>query len=319
MLRRTHMLALAVFCLLAMPFTCLAGASDMVTSIDARKPGTTIGDHRLPRVTNQYGMTFVHIPPGEFLMGSPPDEPGRQPNEGRHKVVLSRGFYIMTTEVTQKQWAAVMGNNPSAFSDCGADCPVENVSWSDVSRFIEKLNAKPETENSPTIEAQPLGASDSATAGGKSKNISSKDQSDRWQYHLPTEAQWEYACRAGSRSWFFFEGDIWDLTEYAWYKNNADQQPHPVAKKKANAFGLYDVHGNVWEWCRDYAAPYATKDTENPTGPNRGAYRIVRGGSWYFPALEARCANRLYLPPDIGNYNVGFRLVMTAAPDHKDS
>ena len=131
-------------------------------------------------------------------------------------------------------------------------------------------------------------------------------------YRLPTEAQWEYACRAKThRGWFHFEGDIAELDDYAWFKGNAGGHPHPVALKKANLFGLHDMHGNVWEWCHDYAGPYPTKGVTNPTGPKKGTFRIARGGSWYYPAIESRAANRLYLSPKIGNYNVGFRLVMT--------
>ena len=129
-------------------------------------------------------------------------------------------------------------------------------------------------------------------------------------YALPTDAQWEYDCRAGSQGWFHFQGDSWRLTEFGWYKNNAGSQTHVVAQKEANAFGLFDMHGNVWEWCRDYSGLYPSKPVIDPEGPTKGAFRIARGGSWYYPALAARCANRLSIPPKMGNYNVGFRLVL---------
>ena len=292
-------IAIVGYFILGLPLFSLAGTNDTSGG------NTAAGEHRHPPITNEFGMVFVNIPPGEFMMGSPVDESGRQPNERQHKVVLSQGFYIMTTEVTQKQWAAVMEDNPSAFSDCGPDCPVENVAWTEVKRFIERLNNQEELKNGKSAENRP--PDDPKNRTGDTE----QDPSGPFRYQLPTEAQWEYACRASSRGWFFFGGDIWDLNEYAWYKNNADGQPHPVAQKKANAFGLYDVHGNVWEWVRDKAGPYPIKTSIDPSGPAIGSYGVARGGSWFYPALQARSANRLYLPPDIGNYNVGFRLVMT--------
>jgi len=291
---------------LGLPLFSLAGPTDVTSDIETNEGDAASGDNQLASITNEYGMVFVYIPPGEFLMGSPLDESGRQPNEHQHKVILSKGFYMMTTEVTQKQWIAVMGDNPSAFNDCGSDCPVENVAWTEVNQFIERLNNQEKMKFERSRENQPA---------DDLKNRTSDTEQDRpghMRYRLPTEAQWEYACRAGSRGWYYFGGDIWDLNEYAWYKNNAGEKPHPVARKKANAFGLYDVHGNVWEWCLDYAGPYPTKISIDPSGRTKGSFRVARGGSWYYPALEARSANRLYLPSDIGNYNVGFRLVMTS-------
>jgi len=304
MVRFLRFIAIVGFCLLGLPLFSPAGPTDITSDIETNVGDTASSDNRPPPITNEYGMVFVYIPPGEFLMGSPPDEPGRQPNEHRHKVILSQGFYMMTTEVTQKQWTAVMEDNPSAFSDCGPDCPVENVAWTEVNRFIKRLNSQAKVKIERSAENQPLAEPKNRTGDVE------QDPPGRLRYRLPTEAQWEYACRAGSRGWFYFGGDIWDLNGYAWYKNNADGQPHPVARKKANAFGLYDVHGNVWEWCQDYARAYPTKISIDPSGPAKGSFRVARGGSWYYPALEARSANRLYLAPDVGNYNVGFRLVM---------
>ena len=174
-------------------------------------------------VTNSVDMKFVPIPRGTFTMGSPFDEPGRADDEKLHRVRLTKRFFMQTTEVTQRHWYAVMGNNPSIFDDCGWDCPVENVSWFDVLEFIARLNQLEKTN----------------------------------KYRLPTEAEWEYAARAGSRGWFCFGSEGNMFKDYAWYKENSEGRPHPVAQKKPNAWGLYDVHGNVWEWCRDWDGEYS--------------------------------------------------------------
>lgn len=164
-------------------------------------------------------MTFNRIPTGTFMMGSPEDEPMRDSDETQHQVTLTNSYYMQTTEVTQGQWKAVMGSNPSWFSDCGDDCPVEEVSWDDVQEFITELNK--------------LG---------------------QGTYRLPTEAEWESAARAGSMT-AFANGDITEtgsgydpnLDAMGWYSCNSDSKTHPVAQKQPNAWGLYDMHGNVWE------------------------------------------------------------------------
>ncbi len=227
--------------------------------------------------TNSLGMKFVYIPPGKFVMGSQFDEPERGKDEQPHSVTIPRGFFIHATEITQGQWQAVMGSNPSHFDDCGQDCPVENVSWNDVRKYIDRLNMLEETNS----------------------------------YRLPTEAEWEYTARAGSSTWFFFGNDAHQFGDYAWYKNNSGNTPHPVAQKEPNQWGLYDVHGNSWEWCQNWAGPYPSGSATNPTGPGKGNHRVVRGGSWFYGMLQARSANRFYLFPDDRNYTVGFRLVQS--------
>ncbi|MBW1994515.1 MAG: SUMF1/EgtB/PvdO family nonheme iron enzyme [Deltaproteobacteria bacterium] len=224
---------------------------------------------------NPLGMEFVYVPPGSFIMGSPFDEPGRGKDERAYSVTISKGFFIQTTEVTQRQWHAVMGNNPSAFDDCGWECPVESISWYDVQDFIDRLN---------DIEAPR-------------------------SYRLPTEAEWEYAARAGNQGWFCFGSDSNMLKDYAWYKDNSGGQTQPVAQKKPNQWGLYDVHGNVWELCQDWGGEYPKQAAVNPTGPRKGYFRIARGGSWFSAMLQARSANRFYVLPEDRNYTVGFRLI----------
>jgi len=243
---------------------------------------------RLKRVafepfTNTVGMTLVYIPPGKFVMGSPKDEIGRGELEVQHEVIISKGFYLQTTEVTQKQWTAVMGRNPSHFK--GADLPVEQVSWYDSQIFIQRLNQMEE--------------------GGR--------------YRLPTEAEWEYACRAGTVT-AFVSGPITHagrkldpaLDRIGWYWANSNGSSHPVAQKEANAWGLYDMHGNVWEWCQDWFQSWFDKFTAGPVidpqGPKRGRFRVFRGGSWFAGAEYLRSADRLRSKPDFRSYGLGFRL-----------
>ena len=237
--------------------------------------------------TNSIGMKFVYIPPGDFMMGSPKGESGRDNDETLHKVILTKGFYIQTTEVTQGQWKAVMGDNPSYFKNCGDECPVEQLSWNDVQEFIRKL-----------IEME----------GGK-------------KYRLPSEAEWEYAARAKSTT-AFANGDIKklkcgldpNLNVMGWYCGNSQVEykgcfdtskwggpscagTHPVGQKAANAWGLFDIHGNVWEWCADWYGDYPTDPITDPTGPDNGSIRVLRGGSWYYIARYCRSAYRLRFNP----------------------
>jgi len=227
-------------------------------------------------MTNSIGMKLVYIPAGEFMMGSPSSESERYDDEGpQHRVKIGHGFYMGMYEVTQGQWKKVMGNNPSYFK--GDNNPVEGVSWNDAVKFCKKLS-----------------------------------QGEGRTYRLPTEAQWEYACRAGSTTVFSFGDNESSLGDSAWYIH---RKTHPVGQKKANAFGLYDMHGNVWEWCSDwYEKDYYTQSpTSNPTGPTRGSSRVLRGGGWIYNAYNCRSANRGRLTPGIRGYDVGFRVVLSVS------
>jgi len=227
-----------------------------------------------PKITNSLEMKFIYIQPGIFMMGSPKDEKGRDSNEIHHQVTLTKGFYMQTTQVTQKQWKALKGNNPSNFNGC-EESPVEQVSWDDVQDFIKKLN--------------------------------SKEGSDK--YRLPTEAEWEYACRAGSNTIYCFGNDKNRLKEYAWYDKNAENETHPVGQLNPNDWGLYDMHGNVWEWCSDWFGDYPASPVSEPAGPISGKRRVLRGGSWDHNEYYCRSANREgeYFESRYSNY--GFRLV----------
>lgn len=185
-------------------------------------------------------MEMVFIPAGSFLMGV---DAARFIDLAKpvHKVRITKPFYLGKYEVTQEQWQAVMGDNPSHFK--GPKNPVETLSWDDCQQFLVKLNAK------------------SGGQGGK--------------FVLPTEAQWEYACRAGSAGKFCFGDDEKQLGEYAWYAKNSDGKTHAVGGKKPNTFGLHDMHGNVWEWCQDWYGAYGAEAVDDPSGPTTGSYRVL--------------------------------------------
>ncbi|HKP11962.1 MAG TPA: formylglycine-generating enzyme family protein [Blastocatellia bacterium] len=212
---------------------------------------------------------FVTVPAGEFMMGSDSGNAGEKP---AHRVRISQPFEMGKTEVTQAQWEAVMGNRPSYFG--GDTRPVEQVSWYDAQEFIGRLNGL----------------------------------DDGYVYRLPTEAEWEYACRAGS------SGDYaGKLEAMAWCDENSQQMTHAVGTKQPNAWGLYDMHGNVFEWCQDYydAGYYAQSPGVDPQGPESGSFRVKRGGGWMFSAAFARSAARDLFSPAYRYNFVGFRLVRT--------
>ena len=238
-----------------------------------------------PSIANTTGMKFVLVPAGSFMMGSPASEPGRYDNETQHRVTISRAFYMQTTEVTQGQWRRVMGNNPSYFKDCGDDCPVEQVSWNDVQEFIRKLNGLEGTD----------------------------------KYRLPTEAEWEYAARAG-RQTPFSTGNCLNTDQANYDGNNPlsgcakgeyRQKTVRVGSFSSNAWGLYDMHGNVWEWVQDWYDSYPAGSVTDPSGPSSGSYRVVRGGSWDVSARFCRSADRVSHDPGFRHLRLGFRLLRT--------
>ena len=265
-------------------------------------------------ITNFIGMKLVLIPPGEFMMGSPKElideelkTPGlgdsykdHLPAEGpQHRVRITKPFYLGMYEVTQEDYQRVMGVNPSEFSPMGKQkekvagqetkrFPVECVSWEDAVDFCRKLS-----------------------------DLSQEKAAGRW-YRLPLEAQWEYACRAGStgrfnsssgRSGIPREYEERDFSDYGWFGGNSGWGTHAVGGKRANSWGLYDMHGNVWEWCQDWYDKdyYAQLPTDNPVGPPGGSRRVVRGGSWNYPAVLCRSAQRFNVVPGDRDISLGFR------------
>ena len=237
------------------------------------------------------GIVFIQIPASSFTMGTSDKDKeilSEQKNWTRllecerpaRTVAITKPFLIGKTEVTQKQWKDVMsGKNPSAFK--GDNLPVESVGWEDVQTFIRELNKK---------------------GGGK--------------FRLPTEAEWEYCCRAGGTNLFGLGKDNTAITsdkleEYAWFRANAENKTHPVGTKQPNAWGLHDLHGNVWEWCQDWYAPdfYAKGSTNNPVNTAASTERVFRGGSWFLDAQNLRAAFRGGNTPNFKSQYVGFRLV----------
>jgi sulfatase modifying factor 1 len=212
------------------------------------------------------------IEPGEFLMGSPGDEPGRDSDEFLHKVKLTKGFWLADTVCTQEMWQAVMGKNPSNFK--GKGLPVEQVSWEDCQEFITKLNEKFPDYN----------------------------------FRLPTEAEWEYACRAGTTTPFSFGDNI--TTDQVNYDGN-----YPIAVKSfpCNTWGLYEMHGNVWEWCQDWYGEdyYRESPVEDPPGPAAGISRVLRGGCWFINGWDVRSAVRDRSRPGNRHNRIGFRLALS--------
>ncbi|MGQ0628547.1 MAG: SUMF1/EgtB/PvdO family nonheme iron enzyme [Phycisphaerales bacterium] len=238
-----------------------------------RKTGDTI--------TNSIGAVMVFISPGTFTMGTPATEADRGADETQHQVTLTRGFYLGKTEVTQAQWRAVMGNDPSNFK--GDTLPVEKVSWDDCAEFCRKLSAKE----------------------GK-------------KYRLPTEAEWEYACRAGTTTPFSFGATITPQQvnfdgnfTYGGSAKGLDRQKTVAAGSlPANPWGLHEMHGNVWEWCSDWYGESPARGATNPTGPEQGEHRVLRGGSWTDDPHYCRAGDRGRIAPDYRNTGIGLRLAL---------
>lgn len=221
-----------------------------------------VGEKLNDKVTS---MEFCFIPAGKFLMGEGKDQ---------HRVTINHHFLLGKCQVTQDQWEAIMGNNPSQYK--GGNRPVDSVSWNDCQAFIKQLNK----------------LSDSV-------------------FRLPTEAEWEYACRAGATTAYCFGNNEGQLEEYAWYCDNSKNETNPVGKKEENAWGLHDMHGNVWEWCQDYYGDYPKGSVTDPAGPSTGEYRVQRGGSCHSKENDVRASKRAWYIPANKSINVGFRLVLS--------
>ena len=239
-------------------------------------------------ITNSIGMKLMLIPKGTFMMGSPESEECRDKDENQHEVTISKDYYLGVYEVTQAQYEKVMGRNPSYFQGAivgneNADLPVDRVSWEDAVEFCKKLSDLPEEKKAGRV------------------------------YRLPTEAEWEYACRVGSKTAYSFDDEEGLLPEYGWIKRNSSNRTHTVGLLEPNAWGLYDLHGNVWEWCSDRHGEYPKGAVSDPTGPCEGSNRVIRSGGWYGEAALCRSALRRGHVPSIRLNSHGFRLALSSS------
>ena len=255
-------------------------------SIDRSKvKKITFTSEYVPEVTpftiDDVTFKMVKVEKGEFQMGSTEGDSDEKPV---HKVTFTKDYYIGQTEVTQALWKAVMGSNPSANQDSD-QLPVENVSYNDITGtngFLATLNAK----------------------------IAESYKDKTYTFRLPTEAEWEFAARGGNQSQGYTYSGSNNIDDVAWYSSNSSSKTHEVAGLKANELGLYDMSGNVWEWCQDWYGAYGNEDQTDPTGPTSGSYRVRRGGGWYDGARNCRSSYRNCIGPDDWYVNLGFRLVL---------
>jgi len=249
--------------------------------------GPEIPSRDLPSEMNSIGQRLVTIPAGKFLMGS---DRGAYDERPVREVTISRPFQLSATEVTQGQWQAVMGTTPWKGKNYvieGDDYPATYVSWDDAMEFCHRLSSRPDEKKSGRV------------------------------YRLPTEAEWEYACRGGIAAEYSFGADDRMLGSFGWYEENSKGNPQPVGKKLPNAFGLFDMHGNVYEWCSDrYESDYYGKaPATDPLGPPSGSDRVLRGGGWRNEAANCRSASRNWGAPSLrgSNNGLGFRVALSSS------
>jgi len=248
-------------------------AMPQLSGLTKKRAENRISTYYPPVIKNSIGISLKLVYPGRFTMGSP-----TVGNAIPHEVRLTKPFYMGVVEVTQEQYSIVMGNNPS--KTIGANLPVEQISWPDATEFCRQLSALPKER-----------------AAGRT-------------YRLPTESEWERACRAGTTTEYSFGEAANNLLDYAWFLNNSENRTHPVGQKKPNPWELYDMHGNVWEWCQDWEGDYPNGDVTDPLGPQEGTRRILRGGGCINDAFYCRSAGRRADNPTVRYGDHGFRVVL---------
>jgi formylglycine-generating enzyme required for sulfatase activity len=262
------------------PFDSIPLSKDTSYEVPPTPAGTAAGEIR---ELTALKIKFCWCPGGTFKMGSPADAPGSERNEPQFEVSLTQGYWLQQTELTQAQYELLMGTNPAHFR--GEANPVESVTFAEAKEFCRRLSELPPEKNSGNL------------------------------YRLPTEAEWEYACRAGSTTGFSFGDDEALMEDYGWFNRNSSRTTHPVGLKKPNDWGLHDLHGNVGEWCGDYYGEYPAGPVTDPGGPESGGQIAVRGGGWFFVPQNARSAHRDAYPATARYAGLGFRLV--AQPSQK--
>lgn len=252
--------------------------SEQVNEPPVNKKEVVVKAEEPPELQLGVGMEFKRLPAGTFVMGK---KGNKSPNTLLHQVTISKPFDMGIHEVTQKQYEAIMGSNPSQYP--GPDNPVDSISWHEANEFCQKLSARPEEKAAGNV------------------------------YRLPTEAEWEYACRAGTSTVFCFGDDESLLGEYSWYKQTAQSTTHPVGKKKPNPWGIYDMYGNAYEWCHDWFEPYPSEPVTDPQGPETSRGRVLRGGGFSNSATFCGSGERAYVSPEINRHSYGFRVVRETA------
>jgi len=297
---------------------------------------SSVRDSRDPRRSDLIASTdlwMVQIPAGTFMMGSREDEAGRNDDPeyeaGRHggetqySVTISKAFWLGQTPVTQAQWQAVMGTNPSRFKSwpkgnnwpkSNPNHPVERVTWYDAIEFCNRLTAMANRADARLgltpcyriSEIQRRGGQDGPIVSAEVELIEGANG-----YRLPTEAEWEYSCRAGTMTTYSFGDDESMLAKHAWFDENSGFGTHPVATKRSNAWGLFDMHGNVWEWCWDWYGEYPRDAVTDPQNPRSGLNRVLRGGHWLSISRHCRAASRHDNLPVNRNSSSGFRVART--------
>ena len=255
---------------------CFKKSSQCRYHVSLPKPSVMDKGGNKEYTVNGVRFKMIAVAGGTFTMGATSEQQNYDNDEKQTHTVTLSDYYIGETEVTQELWAAVMGSNPSWFSG-NMQRPVEYVSWDDCQTFIQKLNRL-------------TGAN----------------------FRLPTEAEWEFAARGGRNSRGYQYSGSSNLDDVAWYTYNSSDTTHPVKTKSPNELGIYDMSGNVWEWCQDWysSSYYSSSPQNNPTGPSSGSYRVFRGGSWFNYARDCRSANRSSRTPVFRHYNLGLRLVL---------
>jgi len=245
------------------------------------------------QIINSIGMQLNRVPAGTYKMGSVRGNPDADLDESQHEVTITRDFFLGAYEVTQSQYEKVMGKNPSQFKreadgSKASDYPVEQVSWEDAKDFCDKLSQFPEEQLAGRV------------------------------YRLPTEAEWEMGCRAGTQTAFSFGNEVSKLADHGWYEANSEGRTHKVGMKKPNLLGLHDMHGNVWEWVADWYIEHRVEPVTDPQGPVLGTDRVYRGGSWNYGPGYLRSANRTATRSNFRGFeflSIGFRVALSPEED----